>query len=273
MKDIFKEFSFMFKEQSQPINEGLFDRFKKKNNKMEREQNQQTAKFLYITGKDFNDAKSKYAHSTIINAISIYTIINYGIQYRNKTFIIPNNKKSFLSDHFTIYKVPFTKCNSSNGLLKYTGSEEDAIEVFNGTFDEYIKENNINIKYFIPLFKDENACKSTLKRIQNMLNIEFKDLKCVALIDFDNEYYEYDIKDFYNYLETSIHIGTMDAYDDEDPNLSYDIIDAAVKKVNNKIKNIGLQIYHDWHKYEGILVVEYMNKINESTIFSEVRFM
>ena len=254
------------------IHEGLFDRFKKKDKK----EDKSVKVYHYITGKDFNDAKSTFTGCTVIESISNYLYI-HNVNYSNKTVIIPDNNKSILNISFIIYKVPFDKCSGNKYLYKFNGSKEDAIEVFNGTLDEYIKKNNLKIKYFTPLFKDINECKSVIKRILNVLNTEFKNIKGAGVYKFQ-DLDEYDIKQFFESesFNEDIFIGSMDAsqseYDDKD-NTFYELIDAAIERANEKIKNTGLYIDQDWDKCEGFVYLCYEDPISESTIFSEVRFM
>ena len=61
-------------------------------------------------------------------------------------------------------------------------------------------------------------------------------------------------------------------YDDKD-NTFYELIDAAIERANEKIKNTGLYIDQNWDKWEGTASLCYKKSISESTIFSEVRFM
>lgn len=254
------------------IQEGLFDRFKKK----DKEEDKSVKVYHYITGKDFNDAKSIFTGCTAIESISNYLSI-HNVNYSNKTVVIPDNNKSVLNISFVIYKVPFDKCSGNKYLHKFNGSKEDAIEVFNGTLDEYIKENNLKIKYFTPLFKDINECKSVIKRVLNVLNIEFKNIKGAGVYKF--QYLdEEDIKQFFEGESSNeyIWIGSMNAieseYDDKD-NTFYELIDAAIERANEKIKNTGLYIDQNWDKWEGTASLCYKKSISESTIFSEVRFM
>ena len=53
------------------IQEGLFDRFKKK----DKEEDKSVKVYHYITGKDFNDAKSIFSGCTAIESISNYLSI------------------------------------------------------------------------------------------------------------------------------------------------------------------------------------------------------
>ena len=248
------------------INEGLFDRFKNK----KKEEDKSVRINHYIVGTDFDSAKKYLSYSTIIESLSMFLYIR-NINYKNNTVYIADNNKSALNIKFVIYKVPFNKCiNKSKGLFYYGGSKEDATEVFNSTLDEYIKEKNIKIKYFTPIFKDINACKSMIKKIQNMIKSELKDTKGISFVNFNDSYYEADLDEFYSYTSSYTNIVFMDERDTDysiETSDYYDIIDNAVKAVNEKIKSDGLYLDHDWCKYEGMISLNYTKSIFEHVKF------
>ena len=270
------------------IHEGLFSKSKNKKtskrvNKYYTEsynQNNQIPKYLYIIGNDIKDALSTGdAYRSALDAVRFMLFSKYyadHIPSENKIEIPRCFANDALNMHISIYKIPSYKCNASIKYGKITisfkGSDADCIEEFNGTISDFVSYNKIRAVIYDPPFKNIAECKSTLSKVQKLINDEFKGVKGIKNTTPD----DYEIKFFTFYKDETLYVASIDQRDSEydlASNEFYKLIDQGLKNINSKLQSMGLILVDEWDKYEGMIFLIHTNKTNKPTIFSECHFM